>query len=173
MIDKYVQLAREAIEAYVKKRQMISVPKDLEPDFEKKAGIFVSLHKKDGSLRGCIGTYLPTQKNIASEIINNAIAAATGDPRFRPVEPEELKDLKISVDVLSRPEQIKSIDDLNPKKYGIIVKSFDRARTGLLLPDIEGVDTREEQVAIACQKAGIVPGRERILLYRFTVERHK
>ena len=112
----------------------MNVPKDLPEDLQDKAGAFVSLHK-GSRLRGCIGTFLPMQMNIASEIIHNAVSAATRDPRFYPVSLDELKDIDISVDVLGQPEAVASSADLDPKKYGVIVMSH--AQTGLLLPDLE------------------------------------
>lgn len=172
-MDSYVKLARQTIETYLKENRLIKPPKNLPKEMlENKAGVFVSIHKKDGELRGCIGTFLPTKENIAQEIIHNAISAAFHDPRFYPIQKNELDDLEISVDILSKLEPVDSIDKLNVKKYGIIVKSDD-GRTGLLLPDIEGVDSIDEQIQIACQKAGINPSKEKFVLYRFTVERHK
>ncbi|MCK4309754.1 MAG: AmmeMemoRadiSam system protein A, partial [Candidatus Atribacteria bacterium] len=152
----YVRLARETIENYIKNGKMISPPNDLPDDMIKqKAGVFVSI-KKIGNLRGCIGTFMPTQENIAQEIIKNAISAAVDDPRFPPITVSELNDLTISVDVLSAPEEISDISELNPEKYGVIVSSG--YKKGLLLPDLEGVDTAEEQIDIAKRKAGIHPG---------------
>ena len=133
-----------------------------------RAGTFVSLHDSRG-LRGCIGTIEPQQPAVAQEIIQNAISAATRDPRFPPVQPEELESLDIKVDVLSEPEPIDSMDQLDPKRYGVIVESG--WRRGLLLPDLEGVDTVKEQVDIAMRKAGIRPG-EPIKLHRFEVKRY-
>ncbi len=162
-----VQLAREAIEAYVRQRQRLQPPAELTPEMQERAGVFVSLHKH-GELRGCIGTFEPTQPNVAQEIIRNAISSATQDPRFPPVQPNELGDLEISVDVLSPPEPVQSLAELDPKRYGVIVESG--WRRGLLLPDLEGVDTVEYQVDIARRKAGI--GRdEPVQLYRFSVRR--
>ena len=132
------------------------------------AGTFVSLHRH-GHLRGCIGTIAPMQPNVAQEIIGNAISAASRDPRFLPVTPDELADLEISVDVLDEPETIASIDDLDVKEYGVIVERG--LRRGLLLPNLEGVDTPQEQVAIALSKAGIQP-RERYAMQRFRVTRY-
>jgi len=165
----YVRLARETIENYIKYGKIISPPKDLpEEMINQKAGAFVSL-KKNGDLRGCIGTFMPAQKNIAQEIIKNAISAAVDDPRFSPVNASELEDLTISVDVLSPPEEISDISELDPKKYGVIVSSG--YKKGLLLPDLEGVDTAEEQVNIAKRKAGIYPD-EKVKLCRFEVKRY-
>jgi AmmeMemoRadiSam system protein A len=133
-----------------------------------RAGAFVSIHK-NGRLRGCIGTIAPTKDNVALEIIENGISAATRDPRFSPIAPEELKELEINVDVLGRPQDISSIDELDVKRYGVIVSSG--MKRGLLLPDLEGVDTVEEQVAIAMQKGGITEDDD-IRLQRFEVIRH-
>ncbi|MCL6429239.1 MAG: AmmeMemoRadiSam system protein A [Anaerolineae bacterium] len=163
-----VKLARQTIETYVREGRQITPPTDLPPEARRRAGAFVSLHAH-GELRGCIGTIEPTQPNVALEVIHNAIMAATQDPRFPPVRPAELADLEISVDVLSPPEPVNSPDKLDPKKYGVIVQSG--YRRGLLLPDLEGIDTVDCQVDIARRKAGIGPG-EPIRLYRFTVERY-
>jgi len=165
----YVKLARETIETYIKQGKIITPPLGLpEEMINQKAGVFVSL-KKNGNLRGCIGTFIPTQGNIAQEIIKNAISAAVDDPRFSPVSVSELEDLSISVDVLSAPEEVKDISQLDPKKYGVIVSSG--YKKGLLLPDLEGVDTVEYQINIAKRKAGIYPA-EKVKLYRFEVKRY-
>jgi len=136
---------------------------------KQKAGVFVSIHKL-GQLRGCIGTFEPTQDNVAEETMVNAISSATQDPRFPPIAPDELDDLDYSVDVLTEPEPIDSQDQLDPKKYGVIVESG--VRKGLLLPDLEGVDSVDYQIDICRQKAGIAPD-EPIKLYRFEVKRYK
>ncbi len=167
--DPYVRLARETVETYVTERRTPEIPEGLPEEMEReRAGVFVSLHK-DGALRGCIGTFLPTRENIAREIVSNAVSAATRDPRFDPVRPEELKWLEISVDVLSKPEQISGTDQLDVKRYGVIVSSG--GRRGLLLPDLDGVDTVEEQVDIARRKGGIPEGAP-LTLERFEVKRH-
>jgi len=166
---KFVELARETIEEYILDRKVKNLDEPLPPIFQRKAGVFVSL-KKHGELRGCIGTIQSTMGNIADEIIHNAICAASRDPRFPAVRPEELKELEISVDILGQPEKINGIDNLDPAKYGVIVERG--YRRGLLLPDIEGVDTAEEQVEIARRKAGIPPGVE-VELFRFEVKRYR
>ena len=140
----------------------------LPEDLQKPAGVFVSL-KKQGQLRGCIGTILPTQANAATEIIRNAVSAATADPRFPRVQPAELEQLVVSVDILGEPERIDSMSELDPRRYGVIVRRG--SRSGVLLPDLEGVNTVEEQIAIACNKAGIKPD-EPIEMYRFEVVRY-
>ena len=165
-----VDLAWWTLKEFLGEKKVPS-PLNIPLEFQKKAGVFVSLHKK-GELRGCIGTYLPTQKNIAEEIIRNTISAATQDPRFPPVREGELKEIEISVDILSEPELIHSLDDLNPRKYGVIVSK--EWQKGLLLPDLEGVNTVETQLRIAKQKAGLlgVPLTQ-LEIYRFTVTRYK
>ncbi|MFH0769255.1 MAG: AmmeMemoRadiSam system protein B [Chloroflexota bacterium] len=162
------RLARETVETYVKERKAPQI-KELTPEMKERAGVFVSIHKL-GELRGCIGTFEPTTENVAQEIINNAISSATQDPRFSPITPAELKDLDYSVDVLTKPEPIESQDQLDPRKYGVIVQCG--WRRGLLLPDLEGVDTVNYQIDICRQKAGIHPD-EPIKLYRFEVKRYK
>ncbi len=167
--DAYVKLAYDALVAYILKREVLPVPKDLPEEMLKtRAGAFVSIHEH-GRLRGCIGTIGPTAKNVAQEIINNAISASTRDPRFSPIVASELQWLEINVDVLGEPEDISSMDELDVKKYGVIVTSG--RRRGLLLPDLDGVDTVEEQVAIAMQKGGITED-DQIELQRFEVVRH-
>ena len=164
-----VQLARKTIEHFVQAHKAIQPPSEMSPEMKDRAGVFVSLHKK-GALRGCIGTFQPMAPNVAQEVIQNAISAATQDPRFSPVQSSELDDLEISVDVLTAPEAIESEDELDPKRYGVIVESG--WRRGLLLPDLEGVDTVKYQVEIARRKAGIGP-HEPVKLYRFEVNRYR
>ncbi len=163
-----VQLARKSIESYIRENRVIEPPKELTDEMRQRAGVFVSLHRKN-ALRGCIGTFLPTQENVAMEIIRNAISAATQDPRFSSVREDELDDMEISVDVLSAPEPVKDISELDAKKYGIIVSSG--YKRGLLLPDLEGVDTPEQQIEICKQKAGILPF-EPIQISKFVVKRY-
>jgi len=165
------RLARKAIREYLRTGKVIPLPSKIPKEFQKQAGVFVSLHKR-GKLRGCIGTYLPQQNNVASEIVKNAISAATRDPRFPAVKESELDELEISVDVLSPPETVPSKEALDPDKYGVIVsKGWQR---GLLLPNLEGVSTVEEQLEIAKQKAGLngIPD-EKVEIQRFTVTRYK
>lgn len=163
-----VQLARKTIETYVRESRVIGPPGELSPEMKLKAGVFVSLHK-GGQLRGCIGTFQPTQENVALEIIHNAIEASMRDPRFPKVQADELKDLEISVDVLTDPEPVKSSKDLDAKKYGVIVKSG--ARRGLLLPDLPGVNTPEEQIEI-CRRKAWIDDNEPVEFFRFEVRRY-
>jgi len=164
-----VKLAKNTVETYVKEESVPPPPDELTPEMKEKAGVFVSLHKL-GELRGCIGTFEPAAKNVAEEIIDNAISSATRDPRFPPIAPEELKDLEYSVDVLTEPKPVKDKSQLDPKKYGVIVQCG--FRRGLLLPDLEGVDTVDYQIDICRQKAGIAPD-EPVELYKFEVKRYK
>lgn len=166
----YVRIARQTLETFIKEKKKIAIPEGVLPELlNKRAGVFVSI-KKNGQLRGCIGTISPTRKNIAEEIINNSISSGTEDPRFMPVSKEELDDLIYSVDVLGEPEKISSLQELDVNRYGVIVTSG--LRRGLLLPDLEGVESPEQQVAIALQKAGI-GNSEKYELERFEVIRYK
>ncbi len=198
-MNQHILLAKQAVETYIKEGKITEPSNDLpEEFFQRKAGTFVTIEKcassahppsgRKGELRGCIGTYLATRENIAEEIIRNAIAAATEDYRFGPIKKEELPQLSYTVYILNEPEQIKDIRELNPKKFGIIVKSqgfaegrdaiFNTApksyqKTGLLLPNLEEVNTVEQQIWITCQKAGIDPSKEQIIIYKFTVEKYE
>ncbi|MCR5234985.1 MAG: AmmeMemoRadiSam system protein A [Lachnospiraceae bacterium] len=168
--DEYVQLARQTIESYIRDGKKPDIPKGL-PDemMSAKAGVFVSIHK-EGRLRGCIGTIAPVYGSIAREIIENAVSASTKDPRFNPIKPDELGALEINVDVLSEAEDIASKEELDVKKYGVIVtKGYNR---GLLLPNLDGVDTVDEQVSIALRKAGLSENEKGYSLQRFEVVRH-
>ena len=175
----FVALARATINTWVQNGRKLNFdnykdqaeidPKILAELEKQQAGVFVSLHEH-GELRGCIGTTGPVTENIAQEIIRNAIEAAGYDPRFLPVEESELKDLEISVDVLGEPEPVDSIEELDAKKYGVIVEKD--LHRGLLLPDLEGVDTPQEQIAIAKKKAGIMESDTDVILHRFQVKRH-
>lgn len=170
-MHKYCQLALDSIRTYLETGKVMKMPEDVSEELKtRQAGAFVSLHLKDveKSLRGCIGTFLPTQESLGEEIINNAVSAAVRDPRFHPVELSEVDGLDISVDVLAEPESCE-VEDLDPKKYGVIVGVG--LRRGLLLPDLDGVDTVEEQLKIACMKAGIDYGDEEFEVQRFEVER--
>ena len=164
-----VKLAKETVETHIKEGKIPKPPKELTPEMRERAGVFVSI-KKYGELRGCIGTFEPTKANVAEEIISNAISSATRDPRFPPLNVAELPYLTYSVDILTKPESVESPKQLDPKRYGVIVECG--WRRGLLLPDLEGVDTVEEQISICRQKAGIFPD-EPIKLYRFEVKRYK
>lgn len=170
--EAYVALAKKAVAHSVKTGSVLpeneyrdEVPGEM---FEKRAGAFVSIHE-GGELRGCIGTFLPCYSCIAEEIARNALEASLHDPRFSAITEDELPALEISVDILSEPEPVTSVEELDAKKYGVIVT--DGARRGLLLPDLDGVDSVQEQLYIAKRKAGIAPDKE-VSVMRFTVERH-
>ena len=168
--DSYVKLARKTIETYVRTGQKIPVPEDLPSEMtDRKAGVFVSLHK-EGQLRGCIGTIKGLRDSVAREIIENAISSSTRDTRFHAVQADELDKLEYSVDVLSPAEQVHSLAELDVKKYGVIVTKG--AQSGLLLPNLDGVDTPMEQIKIAKRKAGIPVSDNNIKVYRFEVVRH-
>jgi AmmeMemoRadiSam system protein A/AmmeMemoRadiSam system protein B len=164
-------LAREAVETFVRSGEILSPPRSPETLLSTRAPCFVSLKTLNGELRGCIGTIEPTRDTLADEIVANAISAATNDPRFEPVRPEELSNLRYSVDVLFPPEET-VIEDLDPSAYGVIVEDKAGGRRGLLLPDIPGIDNAEQQVEIAARKAGIRRD-EPIRLWRFKVERYR
>jgi len=163
-----IKLARKTVERYVQEGKKPR-PRKLTSEMREQAGVFVSLHRH-GQLRGCIGTFEPREKNVAEEIIANAISSSTGDPRFPPVTSSELDDLEYSVDILTEPEPVTDISQLDHKEYGLIVESG--WKKGLLLPDLEGVDSVEEQIAICRLKAGISVD-ESIKLYRFQVRRYQ
>ncbi len=177
--DAYVKLARCTIETYVRTGRQIDIPDDLPSEmYADRAGVFVSIKIKDQTalesgqtarLRGCIGTIQAVRSCIAQEIIENAISAAVKDPRFAPITPQELDSLTISVDVLGDMEPIHSSKQLDVRRYGVVVTNG--YRRGLLLPNLEGVDTVEDQIAIAKQKAGI-GWQEDATLERFEVIRH-
>ena len=175
--DPYVKLARYSLESFVTTGKRIT-RKDIDnPDWEdlpdeiftQRAGAFVSIHK-DGALRGCIGTILPTCSCVADEILQNAISAGTNDPRFPMIREDELEYLEMSVDVLDEPEPISSPDELDVKRYGVIVSHG--GKRGLLLPNLDGVDSIEQQIDIARQKAGISEFED-YSLERFEVIRHE
>lgn len=167
--DPLVALARTTVETYVTSGMRPNVPADFPKEYlHERAGVFVSLHER-GDLRGCIGTIEPQQHSIAEEVITNGVSAATADPRFPPVQPDELDWLSYSVDVLGKPEPVDSLLQLDPKRYGVIVSRG--WKRGLLLPDLEGVDTVEDQLAIAKRKAGLAP-TEDVRVERFEVIRH-
>lgn len=171
-MDPYVALARLSIHHWVRRHAMLrEVPEDIAAALAgQHAAVFVSLHTPDGELRGCMGTLRPSHEVISEEIIANATTACARDPRFPPVWATELEHLDIKVDVLSEMEPTERTQ-LDPRRYGVLVSAPD-GRRGVLLPDLEGVDTVDEQIAIACRKAGIDPAKGNFVLERFTVVRH-
>jgi AmmeMemoRadiSam system protein A len=167
-----VVLARRAIERYVRDGVRIDPPDELPAGLERPAGAFVTIRRR-GELRGCIGTTQPTCPTLAEEVIQNAISAATQDYRFYPVAAGELDSLEIKVDVLGELESVESVADLDPKRYGLVVQSkLHPRKRGLLLPDLEGIDTVEDQVYwTRYHKAGITDPDEPVQMYRFEVTR--
>jgi AmmeMemoRadiSam system protein A len=160
------------VEAFVRERRTIAPPADLferHPAAARRAAAFVCL-KARGLLRGCIGTTEPTRETLAVEIIENAVAAAARDPRFEPVSPDELLELAIIVDVLSAPEPVADAAWLDHRRYGVIVRAG--TRQGVLLPDIEHIDSVHEQLATVRLKASIDPD-ESVELFRFEVTRYR
>lgn len=168
-MHRFPDIARRAVEEYLRTGRVLPAPEDLPEEMRARAGVFVCL-KKFGRLRGCIGTFMPCTENVHQEIVRNAISAARDDPRFPSVSMEELPDITYSVDILSEPEKVDDPADLDPKKYGVIVAKGHRR--GLLLPDLEGVDTVEDQLRITKSKAGIDPSDREVVIYRFTVMRY-
>lgn len=168
-----VQLARKTIEYYVREGQELEPPRELLVEMQRRAGAFVTI-RRHGQLRGCIGTIQPTCDNVAEEVIRNAIAAATRDPRFSPLSPSELADLEVKVDVLGEPEPVSGPEELDPKRYGLIVQSVRHTwKRGLLLPDLEGIDSVEKQVFwTRHHKAGITDPDEPVEMFRFEVMRY-
>ncbi|MGD8397885.1 MAG: AmmeMemoRadiSam system protein A [Anaerolineae bacterium] len=168
-----VELARRSIEQYVLHGVKIDPPEVLSGEMERRAGAFVTIHRH-GQLRGCIGTIQPTRDNLAEEVIENAIAAASRDPRFPHLQPDELAGLDVKVDVLGEPEAVEGVEALDPRRYGLIVQSLRQPwKRGLLLPDLEGIDTAEKQLYWARHhKAGITDPDEPVQMYRFEVKRY-
>jgi AmmeMemoRadiSam system protein A len=163
-------VARQALGHYFRTGEMMAVMGEVPEVWRRRAGAFVSLHGADGGLRGCIGTISPVHENVAAEVAANVVLAATQDERFEPVRAEELDDLTISVDVLGEAEMT-DMAGLDPRKYGVIVTARD-GRRGVLLPDLVGVDTAAEQVAI-CREKGEIGADEAVGIWRFVVERHE
>ncbi len=162
------ELARDAIRAYVVEGRVYTPEVAMPPEWQERAPVFVTLHTPAGELRGCIGSLEPTTANVAAETMDRAVAAATADPRFAPVRPEEVEELDVEVSVLSPLEAVDSIADLDPSRYGVVVEAG--GRRGVLLPAIPSIDDAETQVAIARRKAGLGPDRP-VHLYRFTVDK--
>lgn len=168
-----VALARETIERFVLDGVRVEPPEELTAEMQRRAGAFVTV-RRHGQLRGCIGTIQPTCDSVAQEVIQNAISAITRDPRFPPLTREELEELEVKVDVLGEPEPVESLDELDPKRYGLIVQSKrEPGKRGLLLPDLEGIDTVEKQVRwTRYHKARITDPDEPVEMFRFEVMRY-
>ncbi|MEN8119170.1 MAG: AmmeMemoRadiSam system protein A [Bacteroidota bacterium] len=169
----FAKHALDTIVTYVKTKNIDELKsRDVLEEFNEKLACFVSIHNNDESLRGCIGTIEPREDNLWLEIISNAVSACSRDSRFSAIETNELDQIEVSVDVLSKPEKVEDLDKLDPKKYGVIVTDGNYMR-GVLLPDIEGVDTVEEQIKIAKRKAGLADMENEFLkIYSFTSTRY-
>lgn len=165
-----VRLARQTAEYYVNEGQVPTEWNDLPAELPEQAGVFVTVHK-DGNLRGCIGTFVPTRPTLAEEVVYNAVQSVSADPRFDPVAPEELAELEYSVDLLGEPRVVTDLTGHDPKVHGIIVAKGERR--GLLLPDLDGIDTTSQQVELAKKKAGIGVDDEDVTLAEFEVTRYK
>jgi AmmeMemoRadiSam system protein A len=163
----YVSLAQESIYHFLNHREKLSCPDSLSKDLKTRSGAFVSIKKLE-QLRGCIGTLEPCEPNLAMEIIENALKAALRDPRFSPVTAEELEYLTYSIDVVQPLEKVCTIEELDPEVYGLVVRS--NGKQGVLLPNLDGVDSAEEQIQI-CRTKGRIPDGEPVELYRFKVNR--
>jgi AmmeMemoRadiSam system protein A len=189
-MNPYCQLAKQATESYIRKGKEAPDISDLPTDqlpkrlLREKGGIFVTI-KKGGKLRGCIGTTKPSQENLAKEIVFNAIAAATRDPRFESVSEEELSELTYTVYILHEPRKVSDLKELDPEKYGLIVKAYPKGnehrtlkqeepqKKGLLLPEIEEIETPHEQLDAVCEKSGIDPDKQALELFRFEAEKYE
>lgn len=172
-MDPYLGLARLSILQFVTQGTPLEqIPEEIQRALAPiRAAVFVSIHTREHALRGCIGTLEPLCPNIAEEIIRNSISACSADWRFAPVTSHELPNLILQVDVLSPLEAVEDATSLDPKHYGLLISASD-GRRGVLLPDLEGIDTPQAQIAIACRKAGIDPRQDPIQFQRFTTERH-
>ncbi len=172
MSHPLVVLARQALEETLVHGRRFEAPPALTAQFATPTAVFVTLRSPTGELRGCIGSVTPITDSLAAEVIMESIAAATRDPRFDPVEPEEVPELQIEVSVLSEPEPVASLNDLDPSRYGVIVTSVGGGRRGLLLPNIEGIQTAAQQVRLARHKASI--GEiEDVRLFRFRADKYQ
>jgi len=169
-----VALAQKAVETYINTGKIIKAEDNLIKEFsERKAGVFITIEKNQ-DLRGCIGTYLPTRDNIIEEVIQSAISAAVEDYRFGPIQKQELPFLSYTVSILEKPELIKNKKELDPKEYGIIIKTLNYPpKSALLLPDLEGIDTIEKQISITCQKGEINPLEEELIIYKFRIKKYE
>ena len=171
-MNPYVRLAKETVESYIKSGKIPPLPDNLSKKLtSERAGVFVSIYNGK-ELRGCIGTYLPVEPNLAEEIIGNAIAAASRDYRFSPITVRELPKLSYSVYILEEPRQIKNLKELDPKKYGILIKS-ETGKSGLLLPDLNGIDTVEKQLTAVCHKCGVRLSEEKVIVCKFKAQKHE
>jgi MEMO1 family protein len=170
-MNKFAKLAKDSVIGYIRDAKIANENDYMDDDFQGRSGVFVSIYNGN-KLRGCVGTILPTKDNLAKEIIINSIEAATNDYRFKEVTEPELDDLIFEVNLLGKPKKIKTKEELDVAKYGVIVCAKD-GRTGLLLPDLDGVDSVDFQLEIACNKASIDPKNDDYEIYKFKVERYR
>lgn len=162
-----VKLAIQSVGHFIETGKPLPCPDPLPDNFKQKAGAFVTI-RNQGSLRGCIGTLTPKYKNLAEEIIKNAIRSASEDPRFDPVEKIELPSLTISVDVLTSPEKINDLETHNIKQFGLIVRG--EKKQGVLLPDLDNIKSANQQLKV-CLKKGGFKDDDTYELFRFEVKR--
>lgn len=160
-------VARRAIEQYLHGEGHLS--HDSHAVGAPRAPVFVTLRAMDGALRGCVGSVVASQADVVSETARSAVLAATKDPRFPPVSTPELSALLIEVSVLGPEQPVSGPSDLDPSRYGVIVRDG-TGRQGLLLPGIPGIDEASAQVDIARRKAGIERGAD-VRLFRFEVRK--
>ena len=166
----YVKLATQAVHHFLSKGKPLPCPSPVPKSMIGQSGAFISIKKKiNHELRGCIGTISPNQDNLAKEIIQNAVNAATRDPRFKAVTIEELDQLRFSVDVLTPLVPVDSLEQLNPRQYGLSIKY--KECQGILLPNLEGIDNVQNQIDI-CLKKGNISKKVPYQMYRFEVKRY-
>jgi MEMO1 family protein len=133
-----------------------------------KHGVFVTVRRRDGKLRGCVGTIVPVCANLVAETWRSARLAAFQDGRFMPVAADDLGDLQFQVSILHSLEIIASTAELNPQHYGVIVSTSD-GRRGLLLPGIKKIKTGDQQLVLARRKGWIEPD-EPVTIQRFQAD---
>ena len=166
-VKNLADLARKAVETYITTKEMINVHEmSLKEERAQKSGVFVTINSKN-NLRGCVGTIRAYHENIIEETIQNSISAAVRDKRFAPISKEEFQSLSYAVNIIDEPEVVTDMEEMDPLKYGLIVSNG--YRQGILLPNIEGIRTIEEQLGNAMIKADIIQG-EPVWLYKFSTK---
>ena len=117
-----------------------------------------------------MGTIKPRNKWLYHEIVDNAIFAAFEDDRYVPLMEGELDDIVLKVETVSRPEKIQNVKELDPDRFGIIVRSQQQLE-GVLLPQCEGIHTIEDQINLAMEKGNIpLSEKDDLEIYRFNIE---
>lgn len=149
--DIYAKLARQSLEHYFKKGRYLRIPLVHEKMLKERQGVLV-LIKKHGEIRGCKGTMHPTTDCIAREIIKNVVEAGCGNNKFSEIRKDELAELEYSIYII-HDIKIAKKEELNPKRYGICVKSG--SKSSYLLPNLYVVETAAKQLERSLQKAGI------------------